>query len=72
MLWAGIVGDMMDGPWKVPGGIKMTSTAHVAFLKYNFQPWFKKQVSFKKPLVLMQDNAPPPMQLRNLWNTCGN
>lgn len=59
MFWAGIVGNMMVGPWKVPDGVKMTSLAYIDFLKDNFQPWFKKQkLSFKRSLVFMQDNAP--------------
>ena len=44
MFWAGIVGGIMVGSWKVQDGVKMTSKAYVTFLNDNFQPWFKKQL----------------------------
>ena len=43
MFWAGIVGCIMVGPWKVQDGVKMILKAYVTFLNDNFQPWFKKQ-----------------------------
>ena len=59
MFWAGIVGDTLVGPFKVPEGVKITSEAYIAFLKKHFVPWFKSQtLSFKRKAVLMQDGAP--------------
>ena len=59
MIWAGIIGGVLVGPWRVPEGVKMTAATYIAFLQQNFEPWFKKQkVTFKRMMILMQDNAP--------------
>lgn len=59
MIWAGIIGGIMVGPWKVPDGVKMTADNYIAFLREHFEPWFKKQrVAFKRTMIFMQDNAP--------------
>ena len=59
MFWAGIVGEKLIGPFKVPEGVKITSDAYIAFLRKNFFPWYKTQpLSFKRKAILMHDGAP--------------
>ena len=49
MLLAGIIGNELVGPWKVPEGVKMTYVAYVVFLKEHHEPWFKsKHLSLKR------------------------
>ena len=58
MIWAGIIGGVLGGPWKVPEVVKMTAATYIVFLQQNFEPWFKKQkVTLKRMMILMQDNA---------------
>lgn len=47
MVWAGICGDTLIGPFMVEEGVKMDSKAYADFLKQNF---------FK--CIYMHDNAP--------------
>ena len=57
-IWAGIIGGVLVGPWRVPEGVKMTAETYIAFLQQNFESWFKKQkVTFKRTMILMRDNA---------------
>ena len=59
MFWAGIVGETLVGPFKVPEGVKITSDAYINFLTKNFIPWYKKQpLQFKRKAILMHDGAP--------------
>ena len=59
MFWAGIVGETLVGPFKVPEGVKITSDAYIKFLTKNFIPWYKKQpLQFKRKAILMHDGAP--------------
>ena len=59
MIWAGIVGDRIIGPFKVDEGVKMNSVNYTAFLDKNFFPWYKAQTrSFKLKCMFMHDNAP--------------
>lgn len=59
MIWAGIIGGTLVGPWRVPDGVKMTAVAYINFLKEHLEPWLKKQrVTFRRNIVFMQDNAP--------------
>ena len=59
MLWAGIIGDKVLGPWRIPEGTKITSNVYINFLKKNFEPWLKRQlINRKKKITFMQDNAP--------------
>ena len=50
-IWAGIIGGVLVGPWRVPEGVKMTAETYIAFLQQNFE------VTFKRMMILMQDNA---------------
>ena len=39
MIWAGIIGDQLIGPFRVPDGVKLNSENYCQFLNDNF---FKK------------------------------
>ena len=59
MFWAGIVGDNLIGPFRVPEGVKLDSQSYVKFLSDNFFAWYKSQSrSFKMKCIFMHDNAP--------------
>ena len=59
MFWAGINGNELVGPYKVPEVVNMTSVAYVAFLKEHLEPWFKsKPLSLKRKIIFIYDNAP--------------
>lgn len=59
MFWAGIIGQELVGPFKVPEGVKLTSDTYVKFLKDNFLPWYKRKTrAFKAKMIFMHDNAP--------------
>ena len=59
MFWAGIVGDELVGPVKVPEGVKVDSEAYCNLLEEAFFPWFEKQSQAKqRALIFQQDNAP--------------
>ena len=59
MMWAGISGDKLIGPYKVDDGVKLTSQSYCEFLDKTFFKWSKSQSrSFKTNCVFMHDNAP--------------
>ena len=59
MIWAGIIGNELVGPFKVEDGVKIDSAGYTQFLEKNLMPWMKKKsAAFKKNMVFMQDNAP--------------
>lgn len=59
MIWAGIVGHELVGPFKVEEGVKMNSKYYCDFLERNFIDWLDEQPLAKvKSLIFMQDNAP--------------
>ena len=41
MLWAGIVGDELVGPFRVKEGVKLTSQTYCQFLKSFLEPWLE-------------------------------
>jgi len=45
MIWAGILGSEMEGPFRVSEGVKMTSSRYVEFITGHFQLWYKKKDS---------------------------
>ena len=45
MIWAGIIGGIMVGPWRVPDGTKITADAYIAFLKEHLESWLKSKES---------------------------
>ena len=59
MIWAGIVGNRLIGPFKVEEGVKMNSEYYTSFFNANFFQWYKSQTrSFKIKCMFMHDNAP--------------
>ena len=59
MFYAGLIGNELVGPWKVPEGVKLTSVVYVAFLKEHLEPWFKfKPLSLQRKTIFMHDNGP--------------
>lgn len=54
MMWAGICGDKLIGPYKVDDGVKLTSETYCKFLDKTFFKWYKSQSrSFKTKCVFM-------------------
>ena len=39
MIWAGIFGSVIVGPFLVPEGVKLNSVNYCSFLEENFLPW---------------------------------
>ena len=39
MIWAGIIGDELVGPFRVPDGLKLTAATYCEFLKKALEPW---------------------------------
>ena len=59
MIWAGIIGDQLVGPFRVPEGVKMNSEVYCLLLEQSFFPWFDKQTPAKqRSVIFQQDNAP--------------
>lgn len=59
MIWAGIIGDEIVGPFLVPDGLKMNSANYCTFLDENFMPWLNSQdEAIKESIIFQQDNAP--------------
>ena len=59
MFWAGIIGDKLCGPFRVPEGVKLTSNAYTAFLDEHLLPWLDDQpLSLRFKVIFMHDNAP--------------
>ena len=59
MFWAGIVGDELVGPFRVPDGLKMNSDSYCAFLEENLVPSLEEQnLRRRRSIVFQQDNAP--------------
>ena len=59
MLWAGIVGDELVGPFRVQEGVKLTSHTYCQFLKGFVEPWLEEiRLSRLRNLIYMHDNAP--------------
>ena len=60
MIWAGVIGNEVIGPFKVEEGVKLNSVNYCAFLAQNFkQPWLLAQNEDRKEkMIFMQDNAP--------------
>ena len=56
---AGIIGNELVGPFRVPDGFKMNALTYRNFLQDNFIPWsHSKCPAFRKNIIFMQDNAP--------------
>ena len=58
MIWAGIIYDIMVGPWRDSEGTQIAAEKYTALLKEHQEPWFKRQrITFRKTMMFMQDNA---------------
>jgi transposase len=59
MFWAGIVGNTLIGPFKVPQGVKLNAERYCELLDEDLIPWLNKQtVTLKRKLIFQHDNAP--------------
>lgn len=59
MIWAGIVGDKVIGPFKLDQGVKLNTESYRQLLDHTFFQWYNKQSrAFKSKCIFMQDNAP--------------
>ena len=59
MIWAGIIGDELVGPFRVPDGLKFPAATYCEFLKTALEPWLDDlPLSRLKRIVFMHDNAP--------------
>ena len=58
MIWDGIIGDEIVGPFLVPDGLKMNSGNCCAFLKKNFMSWLNSQNNdVKQSIIFQQENV---------------
>lgn len=59
MFWAGIVGDELLGPFRVPDSVKLTSQTYIQFLEEHLSPWLDDlPLLRRRRLTFMHDNAP--------------
>lgn len=59
MIWAGIIGNELVGPFRVEDGVKMNSKSYCEFLDQYFFEWLDDQpIAKRRSLIFMQDNAP--------------
>ena len=59
MIWAGIMGDRLVGPVRVPDGVKVTSASYCNILKNTLEPWLDDlPLLLRRNLIFMHDNAP--------------
>ena len=59
MIWAGIIGDKLVGPVRVPQGVKLSSATYCQFLKNVLEPWLEEvSLTRLKKVVFMHGNAP--------------
>ena len=59
MFWAGIIGNTLIGPVRVPEGVKLTSQAYISFLDEYLSPWLDDLPLLRRQqLNFMHDNTP--------------
>lgn len=59
MIWAGIIGDELVGPVRVPDGVKITSQAYCQLLDSVLLPWLDDvPLAMRNRLIFQHDNAP--------------
>ena len=59
MIWAGIIGDELIGPVRVPQDVKLCSATYCLFLKNVLEPWLEEvRLTRLKKVVFVRDNAP--------------
>ena len=58
MIWGGIIGNAIIGPFRVPEGLKLSSATYCPFLKNSLEPWFDNlPLATLKKIIFMHDNA---------------
>lgn len=59
MTWAGIISSELVGPFQMDNGFKMIFRNYCKFLEDTIpKQWYqKKPASFKRSMILLQDNA---------------
>ena len=58
MIWDGIIGDELVGPFRVPAVLKLTSVTYCQFLKNALELWLDDvPLSKLKTIIFMHDNA---------------
>ena len=58
MIWGGIIGNAIIGPFRVPEGLKLSSATYCPFLKNSLEPWLDKlPLATLKKIIVMHDNA---------------
>ena len=59
MIWAGIIGDKLVGPVRVPDGVKVTPASYCNILKELLVPWLDDLPhSLRRNLIFVHGNAP--------------
>ena len=59
IIWAGIVGDELIGPFLLTNGVLNTSASYFQLLESNFLPLLDGvTLQKRKPFVFLHDNAP--------------
>jgi len=59
MIWAGIIGDKLVGPIRVPEGVKVTSATYCDLLSKSLVPWMDEiPLALLRDFIFMHDNAP--------------
>jgi transposase len=58
MIWGGIIGNAIIGPFRVPEGLKLSSATYCPFLKNSLEPWLDNlPLATLKKIIVMHDNA---------------
>ena len=58
MIWGGIIGNAIIGPFRVPKGLKLSSATYCPFLKKSLEPWLDNlPLATLKKIIFMHDNA---------------
>ena len=59
MIWAGIIGDELVGPVRMPEDVKITSAAYCQLILLTLFPWLEDVPLLKRcKLIFQHDNAP--------------
>ena len=58
IIWAGIIGDELVGPVRVPEGVKITSAAYCQLLESVLLPWLEDVPLLKRCKLIFQIQCP--------------
>ena len=70
MIWAGIIGDELNGPVRVPEGVKINSEAYCQLLGLALHPWLEDVPLLKRFKLIFAMIMPRPIQLRQHKHFC--